>query len=102
MNVTDRIGWLAASPDLELRAITLELGLPLGATAGGSARLVLHDARVFGQSWEALVLGNAAGVGSAAAAAVSAVLPEARVLVSAGVQRITADLQAPHRSRCRT
>jgi hypothetical protein len=93
LNVTDRIGWLVASPDLELRAITLELGLPLGATAGGSARLVLHDARVFGQSWEALVLGNAAGVGSAAAAAVSAVLPEARVLVSAGVQRITADLQ---------
>lgn len=93
LTVTDRIGWLAASPDLELRAVTLELGLPLGATAGGSARLVLHDARVFGQSWEALVLGNAAGVGSAAAAAVSAVLPEARVLVSAGVQRITADLQ---------
>ena len=93
VSVTDRIGWLAASPDLELRAITLELGLPLGAAAGGSARLVLHDGRVFGQSWEALVLGNAAGVGSAAAAAVSAVLPEARVLVSAGVQRITADLQ---------
>ena len=97
LRITDRIGWLAASPELELRAMTLELGLPRGpaqgAEAGGSARLVLHDARVFGQSWEALVLGNAAGIGAAAAAAVIAVLPEARVLVSAAVQRVTADLQ---------
>ena len=68
LRITDRIGWLAASPELELRAMTLELGLPRGpaqgAEAGGSARLVLHDARVFGQSWEALVLGNAAGIGA--------------------------------------
>ncbi len=93
LRITDRIGWLAASPELELRAVTLELGLPLGAAAGGNARLVLHDARVFGQSWEALVLGNAAGIGDAATAAANAVLPEARVLVSAAVQRVTADLQ---------
>lgn len=93
LRITDRIGWLAASPDLELRALTLELGLPLGqplgAAGGASARLALHDARVFGQSWETLVLGNSAGIGAAA----HAVLPEARVLVSAAVQRVTADLQ---------
>src|SRR5262249_9063650 len=43
-----------------------------------------HDARVFGQSWERLALGNTAGS--------VPVLPEARVLLAAAVQRITADV----------
>ncbi|NUZ08358.1 DUF6603 domain-containing protein [Piscinibacter koreensis] len=94
LRITDRIGWLAASPDLELRALTLEFAVLLargeGAAASGRTRLVLHDARVFGQSWEALVVGagdlGAAGVGEA-------VLPEARVLVSAALQRVTSDFE---------
>ena len=58
--IADRIGWLAATPDLELRAISADLALPLDGIAAGSARIVLHDARVFGQSFERLVIGNVA------------------------------------------
>ena len=85
LRIADRIGWLAATSDLELRAISAHLALPLDGAAAGSARIVLHDARVFGQSFERLVIGNAPDA--------VAVLPEARVLLAAGVQRVTADLQ---------
>jgi hypothetical protein len=85
LRIADRIGWLAATPDLELRAVSADLVLPLDGAAAGSARIVLHDARVFGQSFERLVIGNVAEA--------AAVLPEARVLLAAGMQRVTADLQ---------
>ncbi len=84
LRLGDRLGWLASSPDLELRAVSADLTLPLDGSAAGEARLVLHDARVFGQSWEALTLGNVPGA--------VPVLPEARVLLATAVQRLTADL----------
>jgi hypothetical protein len=85
LRIADRIGWLAATPDLELRAISADLSLPLDGVAAGSSRIVLHDTRVFGQSFERLVIGNVADA--------VAVLPEARVLLAAGIQRVSADLQ---------
>jgi hypothetical protein len=84
LRIGDRLGWLASTPELELRAVSADLALPLDGTSPGEARLVLHDARVFGQSWEALTLGNVA--------AALPVLPEARVLLATAVQRLTADL----------
>jgi hypothetical protein len=84
LRIGDAIGWLAATPELELRAISAGLTMPLDGSSPGEARVVLHEARVFGQSWESLVVGNGEdGV---------PVLPEARVLLSAAVQRLTADL----------
>ncbi|MCE3285526.1 MAG: putative transcriptional activator SRCAP-like protein, partial [Steroidobacteraceae bacterium] len=85
LHVGDAVGWLAATPELELRAVSAVLTLPLDGRSPGDARVVLHEARVFGQSWEALALGN---VDEDAVA----VLPEARVLLSAAVQRLTADV----------
>ena len=85
LRIADRIGWLAATPDLELRAISADLALPLDGAVAGGARIVLHDARLFGQSFERLVIGNSPDA--------AAVLPEARVLLAAGMQRVTADLQ---------
>jgi len=84
LRIGDAIGWLAATPELELRAISAEFTMPLDGSSPGEARVVLHEARVFGQSWEALVV----GLGEDDVP----VLPEARVLLSAAVQRLTADL----------
>jgi hypothetical protein len=84
LRIADRLGWLAATPDLELRAISADLALPFDGAAAGSARIVLHDARVFGQSFERLVIGNGP---------TRRRCPEARVLLAAGMQRVTADLQ---------
>ena len=84
LRIGDRLGWLASTPELELRAVSADLTLPLDGASPGEARLVLHDAQVFGQSWEALTLGNVAGA--------LPVLPEARVLLATAVQRLTADL----------
>ncbi len=104
LRLADRIGWLMATPEMGLRAVTAELELPLDGSAAGRARIVLHDARAFGQSWEALSLGHLGTLGAlgalggagapapTAVAAGAAVLPEARVLLAGAVQRLTADL----------
>jgi large repetitive protein len=84
LRVADRSGWLSATPDLELRMVTADISIPLDSTDPGRARVTLHDARVYGESWEQLVLGNVAGA--------VPVLPEARVLLAAAMQRITADV----------
>ena len=60
LRIGDALGWLASTPELELRALSAVLTLPLDGHSPGEARVVLHEARVFGQSWEALALGNLA------------------------------------------
>src|SRR5262249_28457660 len=75
LRVGDRLGWLSATPDLELRMLTADVAVPLDGAAHGEATVTLHDARVFGQSWEQLVLG---ADGDAVP-----VLPEARTLLAA-------------------
>ncbi len=84
LSVTDRMGWLAANPDLGLRSVSADISVPLDGASSGSTRIVLNDARVFGQSWERLILGTVAGA--------VPVLPEARVLLAAAVQRLTNDV----------
>jgi large repetitive protein len=84
LRVGDRAGWLSATPELELRMVTADISVPLDGSGSGQATVTLHDARVFGQSWERLVLGNIAGA--------VPVLPEARVLLAAAIQRVTADI----------
>ncbi len=83
LRMSDRTGWLSATPDLELRMVTADVSVPLDGSSHGEATVTLHDARVFGQSWERLILGNVEGS--------VPVLPEARVLLSAAIQRLTAD-----------
>jgi hypothetical protein len=83
LRIADRLGWLSSTPELELRAVSADISIPLDGTGSGEATLTLHDGRVFGQSWERLTLGNVA--------ASVPVLPEARVLLAAAVQRITTD-----------
>ncbi|MBS0340518.1 MAG: hypothetical protein JSS56_08310, partial [Proteobacteria bacterium] len=83
LRVGDRTGWLCANPDLELRAFSADIEIPLDGASTGTATVTLHDGRVFGQSWERLVL----GVGDGAVP----LLPEARVLLAAAVQRISVD-----------
>ncbi|MBI5721697.1 MAG: hypothetical protein HZC37_28825 [Burkholderiales bacterium] len=90
LSVADRTGWLSATPTLGLRAVSADLIVPLDGAASGSCRITLHDARVFGQDWECLVLGS--GAGMSAVLPVLPVLPEARVLLSAFVQRLVADV----------
>ena len=84
LRISDRSGWLSAAPDLGLRGASVLLEVPLGgaATESGRCRITLHDARVFGQHWERLQMGDGTGP----------VLPEARVLLSALVQRLSADV----------
>ena len=84
LRVADRLGWLSSTPDLELRMLTADISVPLDGSSHGQATVTLHDARVFGQSWERLMLGNAPEN--------MPVLPEARVLLAAAVQRITTDV----------
>lgn len=84
LRIGDRLGWLSATPDLELRMLTADLRLPLDGVSPGGAIVTLHDARVGGQSWERLALG--AGPGAVP------VLPEARILLAAAIQRVTADV----------
>ena len=80
VSVGDRPGWLAATSELELRRISADLVVPLDGSAPGTGTVTLHEARVFGRSWERLVLG--AGSDDVP------LLPEARVLLSAAVRRI--------------
>ena len=87
LSVFDRSGWLAATPTLSLRAVSVDVTLPLDGSATGSCRITLHDASLFGQSWERLRLGTVAG-----AAEVAPVLPEARVLLATFAQRLAADV----------
>ena len=100
LRIGDRLGWLSATPDLELRMLTADVSVPLDGAAHGEATVTLHDARVFGQSWERLVLGGGPDA--------VPVLPEARMLLAAAVQRVSADVggqrlgrahAAPHGAR---
>jgi hypothetical protein len=84
LRIRDRLSWLSSTPDLELRMVTADLSLPLDGAAHGEATITLHDGRVFGQTWERLTLGTAAGN--------VPVLPEARVLLSTAIQRISSDV----------
>ncbi|MGE5100244.1 MAG: DUF6603 domain-containing protein [Deltaproteobacteria bacterium] len=84
LRIADRLAWLVATPDLELRALSADVEIPLDGASHGTASVTLHDARVFGQSWERLVLGTGAGA--------VPVLPEARVLLASAIQRVTADI----------
>ena len=84
LRLGDRLGWLTATPDLDLRLLTADLLLPLDGVSPGEAAITLHDARVGGQSWERLVLGT----GPEAVP----VLPEARILLAAAIQRLTSDV----------
>ncbi len=83
LRVSDRQGWLCSTPDLELRMLTADVSVPLEGGSPGEATVTLHDGRVFQQSWERLTLGESAES--------VPVLPEARILLSAAIQRITAD-----------
>ncbi len=87
LSITDRAGWLVATPALSLRAVSADLTLPLGGTATGTCRVTLHDATALGQSTERLRLGTLPGV-----AQVQPVLPEARLLLASMVQRLQADV----------
>lgn len=80
LTVSDRTSWLASGADLELRAVSADVSIPLDGVSAGTATVTLHDARVFGRSWEALVLG--AGPGE------SAVAPEARTLLAVLASRL--------------
>ncbi len=85
LRVGDRLAWLSAQPGFELRAVSLDLDLPLAAQPGSPASitLTLHEAHAFGQRWQALKLGNTAGALPAT--------PEARALLSAAIQRVVGD-----------
>ncbi len=83
LRIGDRLGWLSATPDLELRCVSADIAIPLDGAGHGKACVTLHDARVFGQSWERLVLGTGPGT--------VPLLPEARVLLATAFQRIGAD-----------
>jgi hypothetical protein len=89
--ISDRLGWLIATPEQELRFATVDAAIPLGGGAPpATATLTLHDARVLGQSWERLVVGFDAsdGVGF------GPLLPEARLLIATAVQRVGLDAAA--------
>ena len=91
----DRLAWLSAAPGLELRALSLDLSVPLGVgeadpdtpPPAARATLTLHEGLAFGRRFEALRLGNGAGELPA--------LPEARLLLSAAWQRIREDTANP-------
>ena len=83
LRLGDRLGWLTASPNLDLRMLMADLLLPLDGVSHGEATITLHDARVGGQSWERLVLGTGPDA--------VPVLPEARILLATAIQRVTSD-----------
>ncbi len=88
--IGDRLAWLAAAPGMELRALSLDLTLPLGESDPArppQVALVLHEGLAFGRRFESLRLGSAAGELPA--------LPEARLLLSAAWQRIREDTGNP-------
>lgn len=78
--VSDRLGFLVATPDIELRKVTADAVVPLGGggPAEGTGRVVLHDARVLGRSWERLVVAPGA----------ADLVPEARTLLAVAFQRL--------------
>ena len=83
LRLSDRLGWLAATPDLELRQLNAELLLPLDGSSTGQGRVTLLDARIFGSSWERLVVGNTPDA--------VPLLPEARSVLAAAAQRLASD-----------
>ncbi|WP_374566692.1 DUF6603 domain-containing protein [Ideonella sp.] len=83
LKLSDRSGWLASTPELELRMLSAELLLKLDGADHGQTRLTLHDARFFDQSWERLLIGNTDDA--------LPLLPEARSILAAAAQRLTAD-----------
>ena len=88
LTMRDRLGWLAATPELALRSVTADVVVPLGGNAGpGHTTITLHDARALGIDRERLVLGTT----------VEAVplLPEARLLLAVAVERLVADVANP-------
>ncbi|MFL5937814.1 MAG: DUF6603 domain-containing protein [Gaiellaceae bacterium] len=88
LTVTDRLGWLASTSDYALRMVTADVIVPLGGGAGpGRTTITLHDARAFGVDRERLVLGTSAEA--------VPLLPEARLLIGAAVQRLLADVANP-------
>ena len=90
LSIGDRAGWLVASPALSLRAVSADLTLPLDGSEPGTCRITLHDAIALGQSAERLRLGRLPAI-----ATVQPVLPEARLLLAAFVQRLQADVTGP-------
>ncbi len=89
--VSDRLGWLIATPEQELRFISVDATIPLGGeTPPATATITLHDARVLGQSWERLVVGT----DTPADSIIAPLLPEARLLIATAVQRVVADAPA--------
>ena len=86
LEVSDRLAWLAATPDLELRKVTVHVHLAdTGSPGDSSASITLHDARVLGRTWERLVVGT--GPDSVP------VSPEVRQLLSAMVDRLVTDVE---------
>ncbi|HEY1366381.1 MAG TPA: hypothetical protein VGF23_04685, partial [Gaiellaceae bacterium] len=89
LHVRDRLGWLTATPDTALRMLSLDVTVPLegGATGHGRATVTLHDARALGTDQERLILASDADV--------TALLPEARVLIAVAAERLVADTANP-------
>ena len=88
VSVRDRLGWLAATPETALRMLSLDVTVPLaGASGPGHAAVTLHDARALGTDQERLTLATGADV--------TALLPEARVLLAVAVERLVADATNP-------
>ncbi|HSC90825.1 MAG TPA: DUF6603 domain-containing protein [Gaiellaceae bacterium] len=85
--VRDRLGWLAAGPDVALRMVSADVTVPLGGAGPGRTSITLHDARALGIDRERLVLGTDPDAVSLA--------PEARLLLSVAVQRLVADVANP-------
>ncbi len=82
--ISDRLGWLVATPEQELRYVSVDVTVPLSEGApAGTATITLHDARVLGQSWERLVVG--------AGDLDLPLLPEPRLLLATVVARLVAD-----------
>ncbi len=88
VSVRDRVGWLAATPETAVRMLSLDVAVPLaGAPGPGHAAVTLHDARALGTDQERLTLATGADV--------TALLPEARVLLAVAVERLVADTANP-------
>ncbi len=82
MTISDRLGWLVATPEHELRMISVDAVVPLSGSGVGAGTITFHDARVLGASWERLVVG--------AETDQLPLLPEARILLDIAVGRLVA------------
>jgi hypothetical protein len=84
--LTDRQGWLAATPDLDLRMVSFDVTFSPDGSSPGRAEVRLHDARVGDLRWERLVIG--------ADDPALPLLPEARQLLDTAAQRLAAEAEA--------